>query len=98
MIPDTIQAQGKKYGKPSFAAGQRFFGLLALGFVFVPLTFISAHFIWGLLLWDVLLVALFIVDLQRLPSAGQISVQRTFTGALDQLEKAVVTLELENAS
>lgn len=98
MIPETTQAKGKRYGRPHFASGQRFFGLLAAGIVFVPLIFLSARFLWGLLLWDILLFVLFLVDLRRLPSARQISVQRSFAGALDQLEETTVTLTLENES
>jgi uncharacterized protein (DUF58 family) len=98
MTPEVIRALGKRYGRPHFAAGQRFFGLLAAGITFVPLIFVSYRFVWALLLWDVVLVVLFLIDLKHLPSAKQLSLQRTFAGALDQLEPAVVTLTLENAS
>lgn len=98
MTPEVIRAHGEKYGRPYFAAGQRFFGLLAAGIAFVPLMFVSYRFVWALLLWDVVLVVLFLIDLRRLPRGRELSVERTFSGALDQLEPAVVTLTLENAS
>ena len=98
MHPQPASARGKKYGRPQFAAGRRLFALLGAGLVFVPLMFLSHVFGWGLLAWNGLVLVLYAVDLKTLPAATQLAVERSFTGVLNQLQPAQVTLSITNES
>ena len=98
LVPRATRAAGKPYGKPSVAAGNRLFVLLCAGFAFIPLMFLSHVFLWALLAWNIVVAVFYLVDLRRLPSADKLSVERSFDGALDQLQPTRITLTVENRS
>ena len=98
LQPARMRSDGKSYGRPRFAAGQRLFVLTCAGVVFVPLMFISKSFGWGLLAWNVALFVLYFADLRSLPAPTQLSVERSFQGVLNQLQHSTVTLTIKNAS
>jgi uncharacterized protein (DUF58 family) len=98
MLPETIRADGTKYGRPPFAAGQRLFALLCAGLIFVPLMFVTTAFGWALLAWNILVLSLYLADLRSLPPASDLKIERSFDGVLNQLQPSHVTLSITNPS
>jgi uncharacterized protein (DUF58 family) len=98
MKPSAAGADGTRYGRPPFAAGQRLFALLCAGLIFVPLMFLSPRFGLALIAWNVLVALLYAADLRRLPQAAELHIERSFDGVLNQLQPSRVTLTLTNAS
>ena len=98
MKPSAATADGSRYGRPPFAAGQRLFVLLCAGLIFVPLMFLTAWFGLALIAWNIFVALLYAADLRRLPQASELSIERNFDGVLNQLQPSRVTLTLANAS
>lgn len=98
MLPATARAEGVKYGRFPFAAGQRLFALLIAGLIFVPLMFVTTRFGWALIAWNVFVALLYVSDLRQLPAAGGLSIERNFDGVLNQLQLSKVTLTITNSS
>jgi uncharacterized protein (DUF58 family) len=98
MLPPAVRADGTSYGRPPIAAGQRLFALLCAGMIFVPLMFMASAFGWALIAWNAFVALLYVADLRKLPSASNLSVERSFDGVLNQLQPARVTLTIANSS
>ena len=98
IVPQPVRADGEYRGKLHFAAGQRLFALLTAGLIFIPLIFLSSVFLWALLTWNLLLLFLFAADLRNLPQTKELSVERSFRNALNQLGTTTVQLKFENRS
>jgi uncharacterized protein (DUF58 family) len=98
LQPVYASSDGKSYGRPPFAAGQRLFVLISAGLVFVPLMFISKTFGWGLVAWNLALCILYFADLRSLPFPAKLTVERSFEGVLSQLQESTITLMISNAS
>ena len=98
MRPPVARADGTSYGRPPIAAGQRLFALLCAGLIFVPLMFIASAFGWALIAWNAFVALLYVADLRKLPPAGDLSIERSFDGVLNQLQPGRVTLTIANSS
>jgi uncharacterized protein (DUF58 family) len=98
MKPSAATADGSRYGRPPFAAGQRLFALLCAGLIFVPLMFVTAWFGLALIAWNIFVALLYVADLRQLPLPGELSIERSFDGVLNQLQPSRVTLTITNAS
>jgi uncharacterized protein (DUF58 family) len=98
MLPQAVRATGRRGGRIHFAAGQRLFALLAAGLIFVPLIFLSPKLVWALLAWNLAVAVLFAMDMRQLPSAHDISAERRFDRALNQMESNRVVISIENRS
>ncbi len=98
MQPSASSADGTRYGRPPFAAGQRLFALLCAGLIFIPLMFLTPWFGLALIAWNVFVALLYASDLRRLPQASELHIERSFDGVLNQLQPSRVTLTLTNAS
>jgi len=98
MKPSVAGADGSRYGRPPFAAGQRLFAWLCAGLMFVPLMFLTAWFGLALIAWNIFVALLYVADLRRLPQASALSIERSFDGVLNQLQLSRVTLTITNIS
>ena len=98
MLPGTVSARGMRYGRPPFAAGRRLFALLCVGLIFVPLMFVATAFGWALLAWNAFVLFLFALELRALPEAAELTLERSFSGVLNQLQPVEIKLTITNAS
>jgi uncharacterized protein (DUF58 family) len=80
------------------AFGPRFFLLLVVGFVWLGAALFNLQFLYGLLLWDLFALAVWLVDLAKLPSPARLTVTRTWSepAALSVSAKIILTLKNES--
>jgi uncharacterized protein (DUF58 family) len=96
LAPAAISARGKAKGKFGGAFGRRFFMLLVIGLIWIGPAWVSSKYLLVLALWDVLVLALWAVDLKRLPQPEQIEVRRLWHSTLQLREPAEAVLEFTN--
>jgi uncharacterized protein (DUF58 family) len=96
LAPAAIGARGKAKGKFGGAFGRRFFMLLVIGLIWIGPAWVSSKYLLVLALWDVLVLALWAVDLKRLPQPEQIEVRRLWHSTLQLREPAEAVLEFTN--
>src|SRR5581483_10385445 len=78
--------------------GRRFFIALLLGLVWLVPAWWSPRLIGAMLLWDVFAVAVWLLDLLRLPKPSDFEVRRSWPGPLSLGRAATVAIELQNFS
>ena len=96
LTPVAVGARGKAKGQFGVAFGRRFFLLLLLGLVWIGPAWTNTKYLLGMALWDALVLALWVVDLQRLPKAEELEIRRVWNSTLQLREPAVATLEIVN--
>jgi uncharacterized protein (DUF58 family) len=96
LAPAPIGARGKAKGRLGVAFGRRFFILLLIGLVWIGPAWASSKYLLGMALWDVLVLALWAVDLARLPKPEQIEVRRLWHSTLQLREPTEAVLEFTN--
>jgi uncharacterized protein (DUF58 family) len=96
LAPATIGARGKSKGRFGFAFGRRFFLLLLIGLVWIGPAWASTKYLLGMALWDVAVLAMWAVDLRRLPKPEEIEVRRIWQSTLQLREPAEAILEFTN--
>jgi uncharacterized protein (DUF58 family) len=96
LAPATIGARGKSKGRFGFAFGRRFFLLLLIGLVWIGPAWASTKYLLGMALWDVAVLAMWAVDLRRLPKPDEIEVRRSWQSTLQLREPAEAILEFTN--
>lgn len=94
LSPPPATAAAVPKGRFAAAFGPRFFILLAAGLVFIVPAWIDTRALWGLAAWNLLVAGLWLVDLRRVPAAGQIEVTRTWFGPLALRVPADVRLDV----
>jgi len=96
LAPAAIGARGKAKGRFGFAFGRRFFLLLLIGLIWIGPAWSSRKYLLGMALWDVVVLALWAVDLSRLPKPEEIEVRRSWKSTLQLREPAEAILEFTN--
>jgi uncharacterized protein (DUF58 family) len=96
LAPAPIGARGKTKGRFGFAFGRRFFLLLLIGLVWIGPAWASRKYLLGMALWDVAVLAMWAVDLSRLPKPEEIEVRRSWQSTLQLREPAEAILEFTN--
>jgi uncharacterized protein (DUF58 family) len=76
MVPTPVGSQARKSGRFGAAFGSRFFLFLLMGLVWLGPAWWDRRFLAAMLLWDLFGVAVWAVDLRRLPRAGNVHVAR----------------------
>lgn len=77
MVPPTVVAASRPYGRWGVAFGPRFFLLLLMGVLWLTLAFFDLRWAYAMLAWDGAVALVWIVDLLRLPRSAQVKVRRT---------------------
>jgi uncharacterized protein (DUF58 family) len=102
MTPSFLPPPVKSIGAPrSFLAvgfGPRALVALALGLLWLIPAWQSPRLAIAMPLWDILILALWLVDLLRLPVPAKIEVQRIWSAPLLLARTATVTLEIRNST
>jgi len=96
LAPAPIGARGKTKGSFGFAFGRRFFLLLLIGLVWIGPAWASPKYLLGMALWDVVVLAMWAVDLSRLPKPEEIEIRRSWQSTLQLREPSEATLEFTN--
>jgi len=96
LAPAPIGARGKTKGSFGFAFGRRFFLLLLIGLVWIGPAWASLKYLLGMALWDVVVLAMWAVDLSRLPKPEEIEIRRSWQSTLQLREPSEATLEFTN--
>ena len=96
LVPPRAHAAAAAARRLPYAFGPRFFMLLAAGLIFVVPAWIDPRAIIALVVWNVLVLVLWMVDLRRVPAAGEIEVARGWTSSLAIGTPGRVTLEISN--
>ncbi|MGB7845093.1 MAG: DUF58 domain-containing protein [Candidatus Acidiferrum sp.] len=96
LAPAPIGARGKANGKFGIAFGRRFFLMLLIGLVWIGPMWAAPKYLLGMVLWDIAVLALWTVDLRRLPKPEEIEVRRVWQTALQLREPTEAALEFTN--
>lgn len=96
LVPAPATAAARPGRRFAAAFGPRWFLLLAMGLLLIVPAFFDPRTLLALAAWNLLLVALWIVDLRRIPADGRIAVTRTWSAPLALRTSAAVTMRLEN--
>ncbi|HYL61751.1 MAG TPA: DUF58 domain-containing protein [Candidatus Methylomirabilis sp.] len=96
LAPAPTAALGKAKGTLGVAFGRRFFLLLLIGLVWIGPAFTDSKYILVMFLWDGAALALWAVDLKRLPQPEQIEVRRVWDETLQLRENTQAKLEFIN--
>ncbi|HJR58237.1 MAG TPA: DUF58 domain-containing protein [Vicinamibacterales bacterium] len=98
LVPAPVTASASAAGRLPFAFGPRFFLLLAAGLVLTIPAWIDARALIALVVWNLLVLAIWIVDLRRIPSGPSLEVRRAWTTPLALGVTSRVAIELTNHS
>ena len=97
MIPASVRAAAEARGPFPFGFRQRFFLALSLGFLWLFPAWSRPRLAYGMLVWDVAVCAVWFYDWWRLPAAGSLGAERTWSSTLTLTEQTSVTLHVTNA-
>ena len=81
LRPEPVCARATARGRLGVAFGQRTFLLLGIGLIAVGPAFWNPRYLWAMVLWDLLVLALWTLDLARLPAARDIELRRDWSSA-----------------
>lgn len=98
LAPDTVSATCQPAGRFGFAFGQRFFFLLFVGVLWAIPAFWNARFLLVMAAWDILAIFAWVLDLLRLPRAGLLKVERSWSGPASLNNPVDILLQVENQS
>ena len=96
LAPASITAPAAGSRRWPFAFGPRFFLLIGLGVLFVVPAWVDRRAILLLGVWNAMVVALWIVDVRRIPRDGAIEVTRRWVAPLALGVDARVELAVQN--
>jgi uncharacterized protein (DUF58 family) len=96
LAPAPIGARGQAKGRFGIAFGRRFFLMLLIGLIWIGPAWADHRYLTGMWLWDAGILALWALDLKRLPRPEEIEVQRVWRATLQLREEANATLEFIN--
>ena len=96
LAPPSATGTGGRAHRVSAGVGARAFWLLGVGALWLIPAAVDPRAVAGLVAWDLFVVALWILDLRRLPAPRQLRVTREWTGPLGLGRPATVALTLEH--
>jgi len=96
FIPPAASARARSSGKFRIGFGTRFFVALLIGLVWVVPTVWSPRLIAGMFVWDGLFLLLWLQDLLRLPTPGELELQRVWHSPPSLGVRSKVSVELHN--
>jgi uncharacterized protein (DUF58 family) len=80
LLPDPISGAARSGRKLAIGFGNRFLLLFLIGFAWIVPAFWSRTYLYGMWAWDAVLVAAWLLDLLRLPKAGELMIERSWVG------------------
>ena len=98
LVPSEISALTRSYKRIGVAFADRFFMLIFVGLVWLGPAFFDARFVYAMLAWDVFVLVLWVIDLARMPRAGQLRVKRSWRAAAALSIDSEVALTVDNTS
>jgi uncharacterized protein (DUF58 family) len=96
FAPPRVAARLASLGKIPFGFGPRFFIALLIGLLWVIPAWWAPQLVAGLYLWDGLVVAVFLLDLLRLPKPQHIETFREWGHAPSLATKSEITVGVQN--
>ena len=96
LVPPSVAAKARAFGRIPFGVGPRFFLLLILGLLWIGPAWIDRRFLYAMGAWDVALVLLWAWDILRLPSPAQLEVSRLWSTPPSLSNESRVELQLVN--
>jgi uncharacterized protein (DUF58 family) len=96
LVPAPATAFARPARRFAVAFGPRFFLLLAAGVILIVPAWMDTRVLWALAAWNAVVVALWLVDLRRIPADGGISATRSWTSAAALRVPATIAIRLEN--
>lgn len=98
LAPAAVSATCRPAGRLGFAFGRRFFFLLFVGVLWAIPAFWDKRFLLVMAGWDVFAVLAWLLDLLRLPRAGFLKMERSWSGAPSLNNPVDILLRVENQS
>jgi uncharacterized protein (DUF58 family) len=98
LAPDSVSAPCQKAGRLGFALGRRFIFLAILGVLWAIPGFWDKRYLLLMLGWDAVILIAWVLDLLRLPRAGLLKVERSWSGAPSLNNPVDILLQVENQS
>ena len=98
IVPDAVSAFCQPAGRFGFAFGHRFFFLLFVGILWAIPAFWNPRFLLVMAAWDAFAIFAWILDLLRLPRAGLLRVERSWSGVVSLNNAVDILLHVENQS
>ncbi len=96
LSPPPIARAAEQPRRWPFSAGRRGLWLLAAGLLWIVPAWFDLRMLAGLVVWDLSLLAAWVVDARRLPRAGALGVERSWSGPLGHGMPAEVRLRFAN--
>ncbi len=96
LAPVPLSARAQRTKRLSFGFGRRFFLVTLLGLLWAIPAFWDLRFLLVMAAWDLCAVIAWVIDLARLPRAGQLILERSWAGPPSLSNPLEVTLELRN--
>jgi uncharacterized protein (DUF58 family) len=98
LTPIPIEAPAQGRGLLPAGFGARFFLILAIGFIWLIPAWWSPRLIAVMFVWDLCGLAIWVVDLLKLPKPSELTVSRSFSGPLVLGRPASITVCIRNRS
>ena len=96
MLPHTVEAFARPWGRFGYSFGRRFFLLIGVGLVWLVPIFINRRFAYAMLLWDLLVLLGWAADLVSLPKPGLLQVQRIWHSPLSLATETQVEISISS--
>jgi uncharacterized protein (DUF58 family) len=96
FAPPRVSARLASLSRIPFGFGPRFFVALLIGLLWVVPAWWAPQFVAGLFLWDGLVVAVFLLDLLRLPSPRHVEAFREWEHAPSLATESKISVGVEN--
>ncbi len=97
LVPANMSARAENAGRIPFAFGRRFFLLLFVGLVWIAPAWSQPRFLYAMAGWDVLVLAVWFLDLRRIPTPARIGVRRVWKEPLGLSCDSEIVIEVSNA-
>jgi len=96
LAPEPVSVICRPAGRMSVAFGRRTFFLLAVGFLWAIPGFWERRFLLVMVGWDVCILIAWVLDLARLPKAGLLIAQRSWSGPVALSDPVDILLQVRN--
>lgn len=98
LVPESVSAICRPAGRFGFAFSRRFFFLLFVGILWAIPAFWNTRFLLVMAAWDAFALIAWILDFLRLPRAGLLKAERSWSGAASLNNPVDILLRIENQS
>lgn len=98
LVPAPVTAPAVAAGRFPYGFGPRCFLLLAFGLMFALPAWVEPRAIVALIAWNTVVVAIWLVDVRRIPSGQEVQVSRTWPAPLALGVPVHVGIEVSNRS